>query len=177
MRKHLELARKLKALADRGVGGEKETAESMLTALLKKHKISIEEIEGEKLERYYFKLNPGEYKLWYQIVGHVNHSIKCYGEFPKKVIKDFGLEGNYMIESTAANYVEIEAKYSFYKRLYNEELEVFYMAFLRANNLLIDNPNTKVSDISMDDVIQWKRIKEMSDKIKVGQFRKQINEG
>lgn len=177
MNKHLELARKLKALADRGIGGEKQNTESILNALLRKHGITIEEIEEEKLERYYFRLKEDEHSLWHQIIKHVNYSIKCYGEFPQKMIKQFELGGNYMIECTAANYVEIEAKYSFYKRLYNEELEVFYSAFLKANNLLVDNPNKNDnSDISMEDYEQWKRIIDMADKIRVGQFRKQLNE-
>lgn len=177
MSKHLELARKLKALADRGVGGEKETAESMLNALLKKHNITIEEIECEKIEEYYFNLTPGEHDLWHQIIKHVNYSIKCYGEFPKKLIKDAELGGNYMIKCTAANYVEIDAKYAFYKNLYNEELDVFYSAFLMANDLLVDNPNKKDdnSDISMEDYEQWKRRKDMAEKITVGQFRKQLS--
>ena len=50
MSKYIELAKKLKALADRGIGGEKINAEKMLNALMKKHKISIEDIEGEKQE-------------------------------------------------------------------------------------------------------------------------------
>lgn len=176
MSKHIELAKKLKALADRGIDGEKQTAEKMLNALLKKHKISIEEIEGEKLQKYYFKLEAIEHDLWHQIIKNVNYSIKCYGEFPKKLIKELELGGNYMIECTAANYIEVEAKYSFYKSLYNDELDIFYYAFLRANDLLVDNPNKKdsSSEISMEDYKKWKRIRDIADNITVGQFRKQL---
>lgn len=177
MSKHLELARKLKALADRGVDGEKENAENMLNALLKKHGITIEEIEGEKLEDYFFNLEPAEHDLWFQIVKHVNYSIKSYGAFPDKLIKDAELGGNYMVKCTASNYIEIEAKYSFYKRLYAEEVEIFYLAFLRANVLLVDNPNKKDVDFTHDDYEKWKRIKGMSDKIQVGQFKKQLSTG
>ena len=181
MSKYIELAKKLKALAERGIDGEKQTAEKMLSALLKKHKITIEEIEDEKLEKYYFKLETGEHDLWHQIIKQVNYYIKCYGEFPKKLIKELELGGNYMIECTATNYIEIEAKYSFYKRLYNDELDIFYSAFLKANDLLVDNPNKKdngsemsIADVNMEDYKKWKRIKDIADKITVGQFRKQL---
>lgn len=176
MSKHLELGRKIKALVDRGVRGEKQAAENMLNALLKKHNISIEEIEGDKIEPYYFNLKNDEHELWYQIVKHVNYLIKCYGEFPEKLIKDHRLGGNYMIECSASNYVEIEAKYSFYNKLYKEELEVFFSAFLMANNLLVDNPNINqdISELSIEEFKKWRRRKEMAEKITVGKFRKQL---
>ena len=56
MSKNIELAKKLKALADKGIGGEKSNAEAMLNNLMKKHNITIEEIEGEKLMDFFFKI-------------------------------------------------------------------------------------------------------------------------
>ncbi len=178
MSKILELAKKLKELADRGIGGEKNTAEAMLNALLKKHKISIEEIEGDKLEDYFFTLKNNLAPLWGQIVKHVDSNIKRYGEFPAKLVKKHLLKGNYMISCTASQYIEIESKYSFYEQLYNEELKYFYSAFIKANNLLIDNPNkpfVDAEDLSEEDYERYKRIDDLSKKIKVGQFRKQLS--
>ena len=174
MSKNIELAKKLKALADKGIGGEKANAEAMLNSLMKKHNITIEEIEGEKLMDFFFKIEKVDYRFLLQIIKHVNYDIKCYGEFPKKVIKDNYLKGNYMITCTASEYIEIEAKHSFYKRLYNEEVAVFNTAFFKANNLLIDNPNRVDKEMTLEDYENWKRVNEMSKKIKVGQFNKQI---
>lgn len=175
MSKHIDLARKLKALADKGVGGEKVTAEAMLNALLKKHKITIEEIEGEKLEDHYFTLTKEEFRLWYQIVKQVRYALKVYGEFPKKFIRQYSLDGNWMITCSASEFIEIEAKYSFYKRLFEQELDVFYSAFIKANDLLVDNPNkTADKEMSMEDYLEWKRIDDMSKKIKSESFRKQL---
>lgn len=175
MSKHIDLAKKLKALAEKGIGGEKINAEVMLNALMKKHKIIIEDIESDKLEDYYFNLGKSEFTLLNQIVKHVNYSTKCYGEFTKEVIKKYFLKGNYMITCTASNYIEIEAKYNFYKRLYDEELDIFYSAFLKANNLLVDNPNKKEDkEMSFEDYEEWKRVDDMAKKITVGQFRKQL---
>jgi len=47
-------------------------------------------------------------------------------------------------------------------------------AFFKANNLLIDNPNRVDKEMTLEDYENWKRVNEMSKKIKVGQFNKQI---
>lgn len=178
MSKHIELAKKLKALADQGVGGEKINAETMLNALLKKYKITLEEIEGESIKKYFFNLNPEEYRFFHQIVKNVNFSIKVYGPIPKKKIKTLQIEGNLFIESTASDYIEIETKFEFYKGLYEEELEIFYNAFLTANKLLALDPDKTrtTADLSPEEWQEYQRIQNMANKIKVGQFRKQLDE-
>ena len=175
MSNHIELAKKLKALADKGIGGEKTTAEKMLATLLKKHKITIEQIDSEATQDYYFKLKNSEQRLLYQIIKHVHYKLNFYGEFPKDIIKKHGLKGNYMVTCTASQYIEIEAKHSFYKNLYEEEVSVFYSAFIRANGLLVDNPESKDDEeMSFEDYEKWKRVNDMAKNIKVGEFRKQI---
>lgn len=176
MSKHIELAKKLKALADKGIGGEKVTAEKMLQALLKKHHISIEEIEGEAKKDFYFKLEKGEDQLWHQIIATVNREIKCYGEFPKKDINKYMLEGNYMITCTHSEYIEIEAKLNFYQRLYKQELDVFFSAFIDANNLYPSDSKTLTQDeLTKEELAQIRKIHAMSRGITAGQFRKQIS--
>lgn len=96
MSKIIELAKKLKALADRGEGGEKVNAENKLQQLIKKYGITTEEIEGEQQHDYFFKIKTTrERKLWMQIVALVNREIKKYGEFPPGIIKTKVLPGNY----------------------------------------------------------------------------------
>ncbi len=46
--KILDKAKKLKALADRGVDGEMESAKAMLAKYMEKHNITIKEIEAHK---------------------------------------------------------------------------------------------------------------------------------
>ena len=96
MNKHIELAKKLKALADKGIGGEKVNAEKMLNDLLKKHNITIEDVEGEKTENYFFKVKPEDSNLFIQIVKRVRYDLKVYGEVPAKKIKELHLKGNYV---------------------------------------------------------------------------------
>ena len=177
MSKHIELAKKLKALADKGVGGEKVNAEKMLNDMLKKHKLTINDIEGEQTANYFFKLKKGEEKLWGQIVARVNYTIKRYGEFPAKKVKELGLKGNYMITCTTAEYVEIESMLNIYQRLYKQELDVFYIAFCKANDLLVTNGKSKsVKDLTQEEFEEWLRVNAMASKIKSETFRKQLTQ-
>jgi len=175
MSKHIELAKKLKALAEKGVGGEKINAEKMLNDLLKKHNISIEEINGEKLEDYYFKIiDKYSWTLLYQIVKKVNLSIRCFGEIPKNKIREYKLKGNYLIECTASEYIEIEAKYDFYLKLYKSELNTFLSAFIEANDLGVDDPNREAKELTGEQIKELYRIQEIASKIKKGEFHKQL---
>lgn len=173
--KHIELAKKIRELAIKGVGGEKVNAEKMLEDLLKKHNLTIEDIEGENISEYCFNIKKDEVKLFIQIIGRVNHKINKYGEFTAKERKKFKLAGNYLIKSTAAEYVEIESMFSFYSRLYKEELEFFFTAFCKANDLLITtNDNKSTKDLTNKELEDWLRVSSMASKIKSQTHRKQI---
>ena len=175
MEKHIELGKKLKALADRGVGGEKVNAQKLLHALLKKHNITIQDIEGEKTQEYFLNLDDAtQGKLFSQIAGKVNRDLKLYGEFPKNVIRKYKLKGNHMITCTPAEYIEIEAKYDFYSKLYADELKIFWKSFLKANDLLLDA--TEDYKPTKQQLEEWKRIEEMANKIKKGEFMRQISQ-
>lgn len=175
MSKHIELAKKLKALADKGIGGEKINADKMLNDLLKKHNLTIEDIEGEKTADYFFKLKDEEVKLFMQIVARVNYNIPKYGEIPAKKVKQLSLKGNYFITCTVAEYVEIQSMLGVYPRLYKEELNIFYTAFCKANDLLVNEGKLKTTDdLTPEEYKEWKRVQEMASKIKSETFRKQI---
>jgi len=175
MEKYIALAKKLYALATKGVGGEKQNAQSMLDALLKKHNISIEDIEEETIRERHFKLTKETKPLFVQIVACTRYGIKQYGIFPAKDVKYFNLPGNFMIECTDSEFIEIEAKFDFYHKLLIEEQDVFFTAFLAANDLLANNPN-KVEEINTPEEIEkYKRVAALSSKIKKGQFMKQLN--
>lgn len=175
MTKHIELAKKIKELAEKGIGGEKINTEKMLNDLLKKHNISIEEIEGEKLLDFYFTINDEHiFSLLFQIIKGVNLNIRCFGEIPKSKVRALKLKGNYLIECTASEFVEIESKFDFYHRIYKSELDTFLKAFIHANDLEIDNPNREVKELTQEEFKELYRIREMASKIKKGEFHKQL---
>jgi len=176
MSKHIELGKKLKVMMERaGTAAEKSSAEKLLNDLLLKHHISIEDLEDEKLQDYYFDINDENHNLWYQVVKSISTDIKCYGKFPAHLINDLALKGNYMITCTLAQYVEAEAKYDFYLKLYTDELDIFFTAFCKANNLLVENKNTDEKPLTDEEKQKWIRIFSMADKVKNSQFHKQLN--
>ena len=173
MSKHIELARKLKALAEKGVGGEKANAERMLSEFLQRHDLSEQDLEDEVVNRYFLNMTDDTGKLWIQVIRRVNRSIPIYGKYTAKIIKELRLTGNYMIKCTVAEYVEIEVMYETYSRLLKKEYEVFFRAFCTANDLLIaagpdDNKATP------EELAEQRRANQMASTIKSETHRKQL---
>lgn len=177
MSKHVELAKKLKALADKGIGGEKTNAQKMLSALLKKHKLTLKDIEEEKKSLHYFKITSDKAQLLHQIIGFVNHDLRFWGEIPAATIKKLKMKGNFFTECTVAEFIQIEAMFEFYSRLYESELNVFFHAFVAANSLYPSIPNDQkknFSDLTKEEQEAYIRAQELAEKIKTETFRKQI---
>lgn len=177
MSKVLELAKKLKALAEKGIGGEKVNAQTMLDALLERHHISLDAIEEDQICDYYFDLGlfyPNNIQFLAQVVRHVSHHIKMWGPIPKKVTKRLMLPGNYGVTCSPSEYIEITAKLDFYRRLFGEEVDVFFAAFVKANNIYSSEPAGKTSDLTPEEYLKWQRAEDLAAKIKSETFRKQI---
>jgi hypothetical protein len=174
MNKNIELAKKLKALSDRGIGGEKVNAQKLLDDLLKKHNLSIEDIENEKIDDYYFSPKEKDEQLLYQITKRVNSEIKCY-KIPQKKVKEYALKGNFIISCTLSESIEIEAMFDIYKKHLEKELEIFWYAFCKANNLLIQtNEKREFSSLSSEEVENITRSYAMANNIKAETYRKQL---
>ena len=125
----LELAKKLKALADRGVGGEKLNAERMLTDLLRKHNISIEEVEEpDRSDREFDCQKKQESIMMGCIYSVMGKDVDVFRYRRKKT--------GYIVACTNAEYLEIEASFAFFWRHYEDELKIFERAFVQKNKLI-----------------------------------------
>ena len=125
----LEKIRKVQALANRGADGEKKSAAALLDKLMKQYGIDEAEIAEERLEKCFFRYKtPYERKLLVQVIYTVTGKIpfKCVGSYSGRARKQVG------IDCTAAERLEIEFSYEFYKAALEEEMERFYSAFLMA---------------------------------------------
>ena len=128
-----DLIKKIKALADRGIGGEKENAQKLLKELMRKYNINEEEISEDLIKEFDIKM-PKVYKaaelanqVLYSIVGKENGDTK--GLFSWRGTK------HYFIRCTAAEFLEFEAKLKFYAHFFKKELDTFYSAFVQANSI------------------------------------------
>lgn len=122
--KAIELAKKLKALADKGTGGEKENAQVLLERFLKQHDITLEELELDAEDWYPFTVSKEQMQIFIVLVAHVCSLETRY--IPGKKVQ---------ILCTMTKALELEAKFDFYWRAYTEELDVFKRAFVMKNEL------------------------------------------
>ena len=129
----LEKLEKVKALADRGVGGEKESAERTLSALMARYNITEADLEDSKTTTHWIRYKtPWERKLLHQLACMylgAGHSFGCVGTYTGRSRKKVG------IDCTPAQYIEIEADFAFYSAAMEEEMALFYRAFLNKNKL------------------------------------------
>ena len=125
----LEKIRKVQALANRGADGEKQSAAALLDRLMTQYGIDEAEIAEERLEKCFFRYKtPYERKLLVQVIYTVTGKIpfKCVGSYSGRARKQVG------IDCTAAERLEIEFSYEFYKAALEEEMERFYVRCRRA---------------------------------------------
>ena len=125
----IELAKKLKALSERGEGGEKLNAARMLKDLMQKHDISLDQIEEVSREKRQFTFKPNQQKLFTQIAAMVMGRKVEFWKIKRK-------RNALSIECTVAEFMEIQAAFDFFWEAYERELNLFYKAFIFRNNLL-----------------------------------------
>lgn len=169
--KTLELAKKLKALADRGVGGEKVNAKNLLLKLLKNHGMTMADLESELEDYHYFHLKESNTPLFYQVTSTIlGDNFKRY--------KDNSKPDSYCLFCTNAHAIEIQAKFDFFLALYVQELETFHKAFIIRQDLFPINVAPKdESTLSAKELEDYRRARDLSKGIKEGVFLKQLNKG
>lgn len=134
--KVLEKLGKIKALAERGVGGEKETAMRMYEELQRKYDISPDEAQAalNKLEKRWFsyKTELEEQlllQIFYKVTGEESHYVYS-GQYSRR--KKRG------VMCTELEAAEIQLLFNFYRERMKEELEAFMLAFKQRNDLYPD---------------------------------------
>lgn len=149
------LLEKLRTLADKGFGGEKENAKAKLKKLLTKLGITEEMLEEKQIIKAQFKVpsNKELKMLFWQIVFKVLN--KHHLSFEQ-------IGSTAFVEMEPHQAVEIQTLYDFYKIKYKEDLDVFTHSFLMVNKLFPDAPNDKEKDEKFDFEKQLKMAKMMS---------------
>ena len=169
--KKIDLLRKLKALAERGVGGEKTNAEKIFKDTLEKYGISEDELEFSTKERRIIKCTATQYDIGFlgQIVAHIIEDPKVYsytnnstGRITKTKVA---------VECTVKEQIELQATLDFFWDRYQEELQHFYKAFIVKNHLFPKSPG-RGKPIQEDE--NWQKIQQMSQGIDFNTMKKQI---
>lgn len=141
LRERLE---KLQALSERGVGGEKETAQNKLEELLRANGMTLEDLDDEKVCYFLFSYN-GKHKAKllrqciYKILGAAEE-ISFY--------RQRGTRQKIGVYCTAAQKIEIELEYEFYSRVFDDELETFLNAFIQKQHIFPEDAPREIIDRS-----------------------------
>lgn len=148
MDKKKELLKKLQVLAERGVGGEKETAERKLRELIKKYNIDEAELAEDKLKEFEFKYsNPQEEQLIRQLF------FRMFGKDwrSKSYTYRYGKGSRSIrgVKCTEAEGLQLQIEYEFYKQLWQEEMGLFWSAFIQKHRIFSMRPEDTGSDKPM----------------------------
>jgi hypothetical protein len=140
----VEFLKKLKALADRGVGGERDSAQKLLEKLMVKYHVQEADLSDEQLEDYDFHYhNKYEKSLLVQTISKFAHGRKVFRYTCGK-----GSRTIRIVRCTKAEALQIQIAYDFYVELWNEELDVFLEAFIRKHDILDSSPGANQVEIS-----------------------------
>lgn len=154
-----QIIKKVKALAERGVGGEKTNAQALLKKLMEKHGVKDEDLEDDK-KIWNLVFVPAERRaLFYQVAGTV---------LGKDIYVDNSDdEDSIFIQCTKAEAIEIEAKYTVHWDGFKGEIDVLLAAYIIRNDLVVKdagymNPN----NLTEAERMRIKRAMEMANTVK-----------
>lgn len=137
-----ELLLKIKALSEQGEGGEKINAKRILARLMKKFNISEEDLQEEKVEEFDL-VAKGQYER--KLLNQVVYSV-CGNIDERKGLWSYTkIKNKFCVKSTKAEFLEIEARFNFYKNCFYKKLDVFYLAFIQTNDIYPPNNLMKES--------------------------------
>lgn len=168
--KTIELLKKLKALADRGVDGEKDTAEIMLTRTLEKYGMTLEDIETPRLKKRFIDYKKEDERLLFQIVSSVigNKGLK---ERSTKTNKQY--RWRWMLSDS--EFIELDNKFEFYYKLYETEKKNLFGAFAMKHQLFpTDSEAADWDDLTEEQKEQYRQQQRLSRGLKDASYLKQI---
>lgn len=142
----IEKAMKLKALADRGYKGEREIASQMLADMMQKYDITWSDLD-DSIEKYFdFPCNdPYERKLLIQVAYMHLGAGHCYNIYDSET--DEQKVGFLKVKCRPRDFIEIKLDWEFYFMKFQEELDIFYRAFVEKNWLFPPNELEQDSDV------------------------------
>lgn len=167
--KIINLAKKLNELAKRGEGGERINADRMLKELMRKHGINMEDIEGKQVSRHLFTVRKEQDKIFFQVASSVlgsNFETWRHRKDSRKVY----------LETTAANAIEIYAKFDFYWKLWTKDIDVLRYAFFSKHGIFPAGGNVaSIDDLTPEQLERLSKAKRMQAGLHDESFRKQIS--
>lgn len=139
--------RKLQALAERGVGGEKETAQRMLTKLMERHGITMDAIDEERRETRWFSVRGRlERRLLVQIAS------KVIDGYDRTYYRKRGAPKSIGIDASAAEAIELGLYYDVLRKALADHTEAAFQAFIIANSVFAPGGGSEKEELTERDL-------------------------
>ena len=161
MEEKIELLNKLKALAERGVGGEKIEAAKLLNKLLKKYNISEADLRSEEVKEIELTFkNKEEETLLLQVCYKVFITEEACRDKIYRYRYGKGSRNTKLIQCTPSEAAQIILFYDFYRDLWEKEKAKLFDAFIQKNRIF--GKSTKDGGSNMSDKEIAELLKRMS---------------
>ena len=150
------LLKKIRALAERGVGGEADNAEEILRRLMEKYGVSEDELDEEESRRHDFEYHGKEQEkllrqVVYKVTGGYAYNL-VYRASGRKVKTRLGAD------CTAAEKVEIEFLFDFYTRLWERERDAFLSAFIQKHRIFTIRDDIEPQEVSREELLKMQAL-------------------
>lgn len=137
-----ELIKKLQALAERGVGGEKEGAQKKLAQLMEKYNINETDLSDDQLREHKWKYHTEFqkrllYQVMYKIIG------KDFLDKAYRYINGKGSKSIFCMKCTDSEATQISVEYDFYCQTWQEEQDFFFNCFIQKHKIFPMDNNKK----------------------------------
>ena len=143
-----ELLKKLKALADAGVDGERDNAQKILDRLLKKYDLTLADIEFDEIKEHAFQFRgKQEREILKQICFKVTDGDRRVYHYRTGI----GSKNTICCECSDAEAIQIRFEFDFYKELWEEELKLFLTAFIVKHEIFDSKPANCPSTLSAEE--------------------------
>ena len=177
----LNKIRKVQALAEQGVGGEKESAEKRLAEMMEKYDITWEDLGKEEEIIFWYTAKGKDWKMLInQILGvnEIRHAFVDPHSQTKnskwlRSCSDRPRGANVVMICSRAKFIEMTTAYEIYQRSFDEHYESFVYAFLGQNKLL-GKPSTNNRELTPEEEQTYRRAVLMMSGVDKAQINKQI---
>jgi hypothetical protein len=167
--KIIELAKKVKTLAEQGTDGERSAAEGRLKILMDKYGLTPEDIESEQKRKIEISYSNRHKRLLRQVF------FKVLGKDADIFFYKNSHKNLFVVYGTSAEEVEIRALFDHYSKAFDKESQTFFSAFIQRNNLLPkDRGHLDFSELSEEERNEIRRIIKMMDGIQESEYYKRL---
>lgn len=173
MSKYLDLAKKIKALAEKGSPGERENAARALKSMMLKYGITESQLDDEIED--YRAIKVGINKYHHRLLEQICYMVFNIPDFP--IYRVNSERGTRYLFTTISKHIEIECMFEFYKARFDEQLSLYYDAFVMKNDLYPEGSAKPESFFSEAEIEKMRKAAAIASGLETSEYRKQLNAG